>query len=176
MTPARTISAALALAALLLLPAAADEGRLEDPLLEALVGAWRGEGVQAHPLSGEEVPYADRLEVSWALGHRWLRFALRAEQGAFPDYQAEGWLTRPPGTRGRYEMAWLDPERRVNVARGELSADGRTLTLRATDPGGSTVTSVYRLVASDRLELTMELEVDRERLPLLRVTYRRQRE
>lgn len=152
---------------------AQEPDRLEDPFLEQLVGRWTGEGTQNHPLTGEPVPYRDALEVSWALGHRWLRFQLRAVQGgAVADYQAEGFLTRPPAKRQAYTMSWMDVERRVNVANGKLAPDGKTLVLRATDPGGSTVVTTYVLDGA-ALKLTMALELDGQTVPLLEVKYTR---
>lgn len=170
----RSTLAPLLLLALLAPGPARAAGPLEDPLLERFVGTWRGEGVMAGP-TGEELPYEDRLQVGWSLGHTWLSMELSVVRGAPAGagaYEARGFLTRTPGAAPRYELVWLDPERRAAVAHGEPGADA--LVLRAQDAAGGTVVTTYRFAAPDRLELALELEVEGERIPLLRVTYRRQ--
>lgn len=168
-----SLMAPLALTLLTLLPARA-AGPLQDPLLDRFVGTWRGEGVAIGP-TGEELPYEDRLQVGWSLAHTWLSMELSVVRGAPAGagaYEARGFLTRTPGGAPRYELVWLDPERRSTVARGESSKDA--LVLKAQDATGGTVVTSYRLVADDRLEMTLELEVEGERIPLLRVSYRRE--
>ncbi|MCO5170643.1 MAG: heme-binding beta-barrel domain-containing protein [Planctomycetes bacterium] len=164
--PAALIALALALTA-----ARADgPTRLDDPLLERLVGEWQGEGQATGP-DGRPLPYADRLTVAWTLGHTWLQLDLEVTRGApgGAGYAARGFLTRAPG--GRYALVWADPERRPTIAEGP--GDAETLTLRAPDPSGGAVVTTYRLAAADRLELRLELELDGARERLLDVTYRR---
>lgn len=144
-------------------------GPLEDPTLERFVGTWRGEGVAIGP-AGEELAYEDRLEVEWSVGHTWLAMDLSVVRGA-AAYEARGFLTRSPGARPRYELVWIDPDRRATVARGEVEAG--SLVLRAEDAAGATVVTTYRFVAADRLDMTLELEDGDERSRLLRVSYRR---
>lgn len=162
----------LLLALTALLPARA-AGPLEDPLLERFVGTWVGQGVAVGP-AGEDLPYEDRLQVAWSVAHSWLAFDLsvaRGASGAAGAYEARGFLTRTPGAGARYELVWLDPERRATVAQGEAGSDA--LVLRAKDARGGVVVTTYRLVSADQLDMSLELEVEGERIPLLRVTYRR---
>lgn len=162
------VTFALALTALL--PARA-AGPLEDPLLERFVGTWTGQGVAVGP-AGEDLPYEDRLQVAWSVAHTWLAMDLSVARGAPGGvYEARGFLTRTPGGEARYELVWLDPERRAAVARGEATGD--VLVLRAQDAAGGVVVTTYRVVSADQLDMSLELEVEGERIPLLRVTYRR---
>lgn len=166
-------------AALALAPARADgPARLDDPVLERLVGVWHGEGEATGP-DGRPLAYADRLAVAWTLGHTWLQLDLEVTRGApgAAGYAARGLLTRAPG--GRYALVWADPERRPTIAEGTAerlpggAVDARALTLRAPDPSGGVVVTTYRLTAPDRLELRLELELDGARERLLQVVYRR---
>jgi hypothetical protein len=163
---------AFVLALTALLPARA-AGPLEDPLLERFVGTWAGQGVAVGP-AGEELPYEDRLQVAWSVAHTWLAMDLSVSRGApggAGAYEARGFLTRTPGAGARYEFVWLDPDRRATVARGEAAPDA--LVLRAQDSAGGLVVTTYRFVSADQVDMSLELEIEQERLPLLRVTYRR---
>lgn len=175
MTKTRPLLTTLALLLVGAGPRCPAADRLDDPLLERFVGAWRGQGAATGP-TGEELPYEDRLQVSWSIGHSWLSLELSVERGAAGGaagaYAARGYLTRSPGAGARYELVWLDPGRRATVARGE--ADALALVLRAQDAAGGDVITTYRLVAPDRLEMTLELELEGERMTLLRVSYRRE--
>jgi hypothetical protein len=144
--------------------------------LAFLLGTWRGEGEGGFPTM-EPFRYGEELTFDH-VGDAFLRYAQRSwsvDAGA-PLHLERGFLR--PGGPGRVELTLAHPIGLTEIAEGDL--DGTAFTVASSTVGrtatGSAVRAVRRRYRVDGDELTYELDMELDEVPMtrhLRATLRR---
>jgi hypothetical protein len=136
--------------------------------LAFLLGTWRGEGEGGFPTM-EPFRYGEELTFDH-VGDAFLRYAQRSwsVDAGTPLHLERGFLR--PGGPGRVELTLAHPLGLTEIAEGAL--DGTAIALESRTIGrtgtGSSVRAVRRRYRVDGDELTYELDLEMDEVPMSR--------
>jgi hypothetical protein len=154
-------------------PLGAQVGRIDDPLLDRLVGAWVMEGT----IAGDRVTHD--VSARWILGHEyleWREVSRAVDSVGAPAYEALVLFGHDTASK-RHVVLWLDNTGSEGIASGVLgygTPQGDSIPYHWELPDGSKIHNTFAYDReADAWRMSIDGEANGDRRPFARVTLTR---